>query len=336
MEHNIPLAIALQVVGSFCFALAALYQNSAIRHEVKHNHSRHHLRSTQLLASLKNLRWWKGSLLLGVSLGCQITALFFAPVTVVQPVGLLAFPWSMILQARVARKRIRKTEAALVAMTVAATAFFTLLVSVFSAPDQPLTASKVIIGATTIYVLACIFGGLGAKGPTVWRSFFWGSGGAMFYGLEASLVRTLITFARQHNWVDNPKFWIILVLLIIGSLVAAWMVQQGYATGQAEMVVASMTITSPIIAVCFGIAVLGEGKNFTLGVGMGIVVCGLLAIIGIIGLTHIKAHQPIILEKTAQTQDVWAGGETAGGTRAAGSEEPGEPDASGTTGEVTK
>ncbi|WP_311497791.1 DMT family transporter [uncultured Mobiluncus sp.] len=299
MEHNLPLAIALQVIGSFCFALAARYQNSAIRHEVKHNQSRRRLKSDQLMASLKNRRWWHGLLLMGVSLGCQITALFFAPVTVVQPVGLLAFPWSMILQARVAHQRIRKREGALVAMTVLATGVFTFLVSYYSAPDQPLTTIKVFIGAITIYILAGSFGMLGAKGPRVWRSFFWGSGGAMFYGLEASLVRTLIIFVRNHNWVDNPMFWIVLVVLVIGSMTAGWMVQQGYATGQAELVVASMTITSPIIAVCFGIAVLGEGKNFTWGVALGIIACGLVAIAGIVGLTHLKAHQPIVLEHTA-------------------------------------
>lgn len=299
MEHNLPLAIALQVIGSFCFALAARYQNSAIRREVKHNQSRRRLKSGQLMASLKNRRWWHGLLLMGVSLGCQITALFFAPVTVVQPVGLLAFPWSMILQARVAHQRIRKREGALVAMTVLATGVFTFLVSYYSAPDQPLTTIKVFIGAITIYILAGSFGMLGAKGPRVWRSFFWGSGGAMFYGLEASLVRTLIIFVRNHNWIDNPMFWIVLVVLVIGSMTAGWMVQQGYATGQAELVVASMTITSPIIAVCFGIAVLGEGKNFTWGVALGIIACGLVAIAGIVGLTHLKAHQPIVLEHTA-------------------------------------
>lgn len=299
MEHNLPLAIALQVIGSFCFALAARYQNSAIRHEVKHNQSRRRLKSGQLMASLKNRRWWHGLLLMGVSLGCQITALFFAPVTVVQPVGLLAFPWSMILQARVAHQRIRKREGALVAMTVLATGVFTFLVSYYSALDQPLTTIKVFIGAITIYILAGSFGVLGAKGPRVWRSFFWGSGGAMFYGLEASLVRTLIIFVRNHNWVDNPMFWIVLVVLVIGSMTAGCMVQQGYATGQAELVVASMTITSPIIAVCFGIAVLGEGKNFTWGVALGIIACGLVAIAGIVGLTHLKAHQPIVLEHTA-------------------------------------
>ncbi|MCI6583576.1 MAG: DMT family transporter [Mobiluncus porci] len=294
--HNIPLAIILQIFGSFCFALAARYQNSAIRREVRHNQSRHRLKSSQLLASLKNPRWWQGMGLMGISLACQITALFFAPVSVVQPVGLLAFPWSMILQARVAHRRISKNEISLVALTVVATGIFTAIVSIYATPESELTEWKVFVGALVIYLVAATFGGLGAKGPQYWRSLFWGSGGAMFYGLEAALVRTLINFARQHNWLDNPLFWGILACLIIGSLTAGWMIQQGYATGQAEMVVASMTITSPVVAVCYGIFVLGEGQNFTWGVALAVAACGLIAIAGVVALSHIKAHQPVIVD----------------------------------------
>lgn len=294
--HNIPLAIVLQIIGSFCFALAARYQNSAVRHEVKHNDSRRHLKFAQLIATLKNPRWWQGMILMWISLVCQITALFFAPVSVVQPVGLMAFPWSVILQSRVAKRRISKTEASLVGLTVLATAAFTWIVSVYSSPESELTAWKVFVGALVIYLLAATFGGFGAKGPQYWRSLFWGSGGAMFYGLEAALVRTLITFARQHTWLDNPLFWTILVFLLIGSATAGWMVQQGFATGQAEMVVASMTITSPVIAVCYGIFVLGEGQNFNLWISLGVTVCGLIAIAGVVILTHLKAHQPVIVD----------------------------------------
>lgn len=294
--QNIPLAIVLQLIGSFCFALSARYQNSAIRREVRHNQNRHSLKGEQLWASLKNPRWWQGMAFMGVSLVCQITALFFAPVTVVQPVGLMAFPWSVILQARLARRRIGRTEAGLVAVTVGATAIFTAIVSFYAAGESQLTVWKVFAGALVIYLLAASFGGLGTHGPKTWRSLFWGSGGAMFYGLEASLVRTLINFARQHNWLDNPLFWGILGCLLVGSVTAGWMVQQGYATGQAEMVVASMTITSPVIAVCFGIFVLGEGQRFNPGVGLAVVACGFIAIAGVVALTHIKAHQPVVVD----------------------------------------
>lgn len=294
--QNIPLAIALQLIGSFCFALSARYQNSAIRREVRHNQNRHRLKSDQLLASLKNPRWWQGMFFMGISLVCQITALFFAPVTVVQPVGLMAFPWSVILQARLAGRKIGTTEASLVALTVGATAIFTAIVSFNATGESKMTEWKVFVGAVVIYLLAASFGRLGAHGPRPWRSLFWGSGGAMFYGLEASLVRTLINFARQPDWVQNPMFWGILVCLVVGSLTAGWMVQQGYATGQAEMVVASMTITSPVIAVCYGIFVLGEGQKFSPSVGLAVIACGIIAITGVIALTHLKSHQPVVVD----------------------------------------
>ncbi|MDY2940871.1 MAG: EamA/RhaT family transporter [Varibaculum sp.] len=295
MQQNIPLAILLQIIGSFCFALSAYKQNKAVRRQVRTNDGKRRLTSTQLWNSMRTPRWWQGTAFMGISLGCQVTALFFAPVTVVQPVGLMAFPWSILLQARAAHRHIPKRIHALVSMTVAATAVFTLLVSVFASPESELQVSRVIIGAAVIYVVAAGFGTYGARGARAWRSLFWASGGAMFYGLEAALTKSLITFARQHEWATDPMFWLILVCLIVGSVTAGWMVQQGYATGPADMVVASMTITSPVVAVVYGIAVLGEGQSFTPGVGVAVVALGLIAVSGVIALTRLKANErPIV------------------------------------------
>lgn len=295
MNNNIPLAIALQVFGSFCFALSAHLQNKAVRREVRHNRGRERLKFSQLLRSISDPHWWFGMMFMGISLACQVTALFFAPVSVVQPVGLLAFPWSMLLQARAAKRRIPVFEGSLVVLTVLATMAFTALVSRYAAPEGDLVIMKVFLGAIVIYFLAALFGFFGTTGPHAWRSLFWASGGAMFYGLEAALVKSLITFAKLDNGLHDPQFWVILAFLIVGSLTAAWMVQQGYATGQAELVVASMTITSPVIAVCYGIFVLGEGKFFTPLVGVGISLCGAVAIAGVVTLTHIKSHQPVVV-----------------------------------------
>lgn len=104
----------------------------------------------------------------------------------------------------------------------------------------------------------------------------------MFYGLEAALVRSLIQYSDQHDWARDPLFWIIALCLLAGSAAAGWMVQQGYATGAAELVVASMTITSPVVAVLFGILVLGEGSRHTSVVTALIMLLALIAIAGVI------------------------------------------------------
>ena len=290
MTQNIPLAVALQLVGSFCFAMAAHLQDKAVAREVRENQEKHSLRGSQLLASMKNPRWLAGLLLMGISLSFQITALFFAPVSVVQPVGLMAFPWSMIIQARSDKHRIPKRMASVMGVTIVATVAFTLLISFHAAPEADLQSWPVLIGALVVYVCAGTMGWIGAHGMKKWRSLAWASGGAMFYGLEASLVKSLIQYARQHEWHSDPLFWCILAALIVGSVTAGWMIQQGYATGAAELVVASMTITSPVVAVLFGIIVLGEGVNHTPIVTAAILLCAIVAIAGVILLSWLHTH----------------------------------------------
>ncbi|MCI6574565.1 MAG: EamA/RhaT family transporter [Actinomycetaceae bacterium] len=282
MQQNIPLAVAIQTVGSFCFAMAAHLQDKAVVGEVHANKEKSSLTAKDLIASMKNPRWVLGLILMGVSLACQITALFFAPVSVVQPVGLLALPWSMIIQARAEHHKIPKRMITAMCITVLATFGFTAIVSANTGHEADLATWAVFLGALVVYVAAGTFGRLGAVGPKRWRSLFWASGGAMFYGLEAALVRALIQYADQHEWASDPLFWLIVACLLAGSVAAGWMVQQGYATGAAELVVASMTITSPVVAVLFGILVLGEGSHHTSVVTAFIMVLALIAIGGVI------------------------------------------------------
>ncbi len=287
MVQNIPLAIVLQTIGSFCFALAANLQHHAVGQEVEDNHEKQRMSFADLWESVKSPRWLLGLGCMGISLALQVTALVFAPVSVVQPVGLLAFPWSMVLQARAAKHRVPYRIMSAVAATVGATLAFTVIVSLYASPETDLVVSHVFVGAAVVYATALILGTLGSRGPLQWRSLFWASGGAVFYGLEAALVKSLIEFVKYHDWLHDPAFWGIVAALVAGSATAGWMVQQGYATGPAEIVVASMTITSPVVAVVYGIAVLGEGTNYTPFVAFMMLLLGVCAVGGVVKLTQL-------------------------------------------------
>ncbi len=284
----IPLAIVLQAIGSFCFALSAYLQHHAVGQETAGNASRQRLGFGILIETFKRPRWLLGLLLMGVSLGLQVLALTMAPVSVVQPVGILAFPWSIMIAAYAHKKRPSNAVLTAVGFTVGATLGFVLISSVFAAPESDLDQTRVFLGALVIYLCAIGLGLLGAKGPFKWRCLFWASGGAFFYGLEAALAKSLIEFARAHaGWASDPAFWSILLALLLGSATAGWMVQQGYGSGPAEIVVASMTITSPVVAVLFGIAVLGEGANMNGGSTIMMAVLGCVAVAGVIKLTQL-------------------------------------------------
>ncbi len=290
MPQNIPLAVLFQTVGSFFFAYSAYLQDRVVVAGVSESSNEHRLDWATLWESIKTPRWLLGLALMGASLVCQVLALSFAPVSIVQPVGVLAFPWSMIIQSRKHKVPISGPVRAAVVATIVAIGGFIIVGSLNVAPESELSQVRVLIGAAVVYGVAAGLGFLGSKGARQWRCLFWASGGAVFYGLEASLVKSLMEFAKQSDWVNAPAFWVTLIALVIGSATAGWMVQHGYASGPAELVVASMTITSPVVAVVWGIAVLGEGAHLDVISATLMIMLGLAAIGGVIRLTTVHPH----------------------------------------------
>ena len=286
MTQNIPLAVGLVLISSFCFALSAHLQHNAVDAHLGGNARREQMSFRSFLEAVRNPRWVIGLLLLGVSAVLQVTALFFGPLSVVQPLGLLAFPWSVLLAARATRTWVPPLTQLAVVVTVVSTLAFTIVTGIHASAESDLVMRKVIIGALIVYAVAGVFAMLGAKGPFAWRCLFWSSGGALFYGLEASMVKSIWEYVKTHSWPYSAAIFGILVALVVGAVAAGWFMQQGYATGPSEIVVGSMTVTSPVVAVAFGILVLGEGVGITPAAASLMVVLGALAIMGVIALTR--------------------------------------------------
>ena len=273
-------------IGSFCYALSASLQHEAVGHQTDRRGSRP-MGWSALWRAICSPRWLAGMSFLGVSLGCQVAALVLAPVSVVQPVGLLAFPWAIVLQAVRFRHRITPLVGVTTAATIAATLAFSVTAANGPSPAGDLEPWRVISGALVVYALTAVMAGLGVAGPQHWRCLLWASGGAMFYGLEAALVKSLLSWWSAGRAWHSVEFWGIIVALVLGSLAAGWMIQQGYATGPAQVVVGATTITSPIIAVAYGLIVLGEGRGLHLGQMVTMAICAALAVAGVVVLTRL-------------------------------------------------
>ena len=126
----------------------------------------------------------------------------------------------------------------------------------------------------------------------------WASGGSFFYGLSSALIKTVAELVAEAGFLARPLFWVAVVFLLVCYLVGGWMIQQGYANGPAEIVVGSMTTTDPIVAVTFGLAVLGEGVLMTAGDAVGMALSGAVAVAGVVVLSKYHPDAQVARPKT--------------------------------------
>jgi len=286
LEQNVPLAIAIVVFASFLFASGATIQHLAIGGTVDHGAENRSMSVRQVLSLLGNPKWLLGLGTVVVGASLHIVGLALAPVTVVQPVGILAVPWSVLLAAKIHHFRPTRAIWGAVTLTIVGIAGFTFFSASTAAPDTRLPEAQVVTAALLVFAIGATLGLIGRRGPAAARCLMWASGGSFFYGLSSAMIKSLFEMVRHPDFVTRPLFWAVICFLLVCYLGGGFMIQQGYANGPAEIVVGSMTTTDPIVAVGFGIVVLGEGVRLTAGHGVGMVISGAVAIAGVVILSR--------------------------------------------------
>ena len=99
----LPLGIALALIGSVFLALGAQLQHRGVN-KVEASHGsgeKHGLSVRQLRALLARPSWVLGTVMLGLAIVMQLASLAFAPLIVVQPIGVFALVITSIMNARV-------------------------------------------------------------------------------------------------------------------------------------------------------------------------------------------------------------------------------------------
>lgn len=311
MTQNIPLAIALGVLASLGFALGATLQHTGVDRVVGKPGGDRMLTFERVLAMLKTPIWLLGTLFIAVGAGFHLLGVSLAPVTVVQPVGILAVPFAVLLAAK--KNHSRPTRGMVLAIIVAIVGIvaFTFFSSRSAAQDTLIDMSDVLVASLVICGGSAVFVVLALKGPVGSKCLAWATAGAFLYGLATALMKT--TLELFHQGQEKPiMFWLTLGGLLTCYGVGAWFIQQAYASGPAEIVVGSMTVIDPLIAVAFGITVLGEGRNIDTVSAVAMVLTGALAAWGVILLSK---YHPDAAKAFEQEPDAPAGGIMEGRTR---------------------
>lgn len=299
------LAILMQVVSSFLFASGAILQSLGVKStfDPTATASSNKLTVKGLLSLFKIPKWLLGLVLVFAGAAIHLVALSFAPVTVVQPVGILAVPWSVLLAARIHKHALSRKLWLAVAITVAGVVGFTVFSSLFATGEKQVSFAPMLISFVVVCAVCAVLSYFATKAAPWLKAMMWSSVGATFYGLASGFMKAAMDLVLKHNHPFTGWQVIGTVAMMLACYgLGVWMIQQGYASGPAEITVGTMTTVDPFVAVLFGLIVLGEGANMGLGPALGMAAFGAIAVYGVVMLS--KDHPDAIEERRIAAEAV--------------------------------
>lgn len=296
------LAIALAMAGAVCFAGAAVLQHRAVAAEsvAEDGEEPGGILSLRGLGAVTRRPGWLAGLALAVGGSVlHATALVLAPLSVVQPVGVLAVPIAVLLTA--ARTRRRPARGVLVGVTlsvvgVAAFVGIAAGTAVSSpAPDWAMLLAGLVVAAAVVVLTA-----LGLARPGWTRCVACSVAGAAAFGLVSALVRVVSQSVTSDGvGLLDPPVLATLAGIGVSLLAGGWLVQQAFASGPPEVVIACLTVVDPIVAVLLGAVLLGEGSATPAATWLLLAAAAVAAAAGVVALAR---HHPDAVERAAASR----------------------------------
>lgn len=280
------LAITLAALGAVAMAFGAQFQNDAVVKRAGTAEGKGSLSFKQLISLLARPKWLSGTAFMGLAIVLQISALGLAPLIVVQPIGAIALVITSLLNARATKAKISKATMLAIALCSAGIAAFVVMATGV-AKEIELTDDRLREVLVTLAVILAAFGALFLIFGKRLNALTYILGAGTLYGFVATLAKVVIQRIYQGDFE-----W--LTLLCVGGLLTAvalggWFVQNAYASGPPDLVIAGLTVIDPLVAVSIGIVILGEAQQANLGTMIGF---GLSAVVAVAGVYLLSKVHP--------------------------------------------
>lgn len=279
------IAISLALVGAVFLSMGAQFQNDAVtEHHAPKQLKIGSLGLKQVLDLLRRPRWLTGTSFLVLAVLFQLGALALAPLIVVQPIGAVALIITSLINARIYKIRLDHRTLIAIGITTIGVAGFVLFAA-SSATQVEMSDQKLLQVVGILVVLLLVFGGLfySSKGKVGPLNYIFGAG--ILYGFVASLAKVVITriYQGDYNWLTL----LAAAALVGATLLGGWFVQNAYASGPPDLVIAGLTVIDPAVAVGIAIVILGEAANAGGVQVIGFGLSGLVAVAGVLMLSRV-------------------------------------------------
>lgn len=289
-DPRILLGIPLALLGAVFMSFGAQYQHRGVQkvERLSGGQTTGGLSRAQLTSLLTRPSWVAGTVMLGLAIVCQLSALSVAPLILVQPLGAIALVITTVLNARVSRHKPTKQSLIAIALCIGGILVF-VTIAAFFATEHVVTERELLIILGILAVVVVVFGIFWVLVRRRAQALFYIMAAGVIYGFVATLAKVVISRAQAGNfeWLTL----LCLVALLAAVAVGAYFVQTAYSVGPPDLVIAGLTVIDPIVAVLIGLLVLGEASTAPAWALIGFVIAGAIATWGVIQLTK---HHPQI------------------------------------------
>lgn len=296
------IAIGLALLSAVALAIGAQLQNDAVGIQKKAALSgRSHVSFRQLLDLLKHPRWITGLAISAFALILQFTALLLAPLILVQPIGAIALVITSVLNAKITKTKLNAASMYAIALCTAGLGAFVVMAHQV-AVDTEIDDNNLLLILGLAISLIAIFSYIFFSGASKFRPLTFIIGAGVLYGFVATLTKVVIKrlfyqdgFNRMVSgnieWATDSLTVLALLSMLAAAFLGGWFVQNAYASGPPDLVIAGLTVIDPLIAVSIGVVILNEAMNAPWPIMLGFLGSGAMAVMGVYLLS--KVHPQV-------------------------------------------
>jgi drug/metabolite transporter (DMT)-like permease len=277
------IGIPLALIGAVFLSLGAQFQHRGVVkvEALTADTLGKGLNGRQLALLLARPSWVLGTLMLGLAIVFQLASLYFAPLIVVQPLGALALVITSILNSRMNHVKLNHKSIVAIVMCVGGVFIF-VGVAAFTAVSKPVSVGQLVTILVVLMVVVAASAVTFALGRRRIRALSYVIMAGVLYGFVATLAKVVLTRVQQgeFEWLT----FLCVVALLAATALGAYFVQNAYASGPPDLVIAGLTVVDPLVAVLIGVIVLGEASQappWAVGV---FIVTGVIAVWGVFRL----------------------------------------------------
>jgi hypothetical protein len=287
------VGIPVALLGAFLLSYGSAVQQRGVSEMDARTDGKGGLAIRQMLALVANRKWLLGTVLVILAIVCQLTALGFSPIAVVQPIGVFALVITAIISARSSHKKMDAPSVRAIAICVVAVAVF-VTIAALTTRVAAIHNRNVVVVVILVAVVVVVLGGtflLQRKRLT--RIFYVISSGVLF-GFVATLAKVIIgrvetvVSAHQSPFAVGILTYVCLLGIIVAGSLGQYLQQSAFTSGSPEVVVAGLTVIDPIVGASVGLAALGEAAATPGWAFVVFAAAGLVAVYGVVRLSRVR------------------------------------------------